>query len=416
MGAATPRPQPGNPRPRLFRLTEDGAVINRFGFNNEGMEVIGARLAKARRHVPVGLNLGANKDSADRASDFAKVLDCCGPHVDFVTVNVSSPNTEKLRDLQGKAALSGLLANVLEHRAALARQIPVFLKIAPDLNGEEIADVAEVALSLKIDAIIATNTSSIALEKIAEGMRDTSRLIGLHFFNPVAQLPLVEVIRSGYNLDADVAKGASFALAIGKSPVLVKSAPGFLVNRVLAPYMMEAMRRHEEGMERERIDDAAKAFGMPVGPLELADQVGLDICKHVAEIIGLAKGEMAASKLARLVAEGKLGKKTGEGFYKWVDGRPQKNSVAMPSDLQPLWMRMTLPAVNEAVACVREGIVADADLCDAGVIFGTGFAPQRGGPINHLKNFGKDKLLAELKALESKHGARFKADAGWANF
>ncbi len=159
VGAATPRPQPGNPRPRLFRLTEDGAVINRFGFNNEGMEVIGARLAKARRHVPVGLNLGANKDSADRASDFAKALDCCGPHVDFVTVNVSSPNTEKLRDLQGKAALSGLLANVLEHRAALARQIPVFLKIAPDLNGEEIADVAEVALSLKIDAIIATNTT-----------------------------------------------------------------------------------------------------------------------------------------------------------------------------------------------------------------------------------------------------------------
>lgn len=159
VGAATPRPQPGNPRPRLFRLTEDGAVINRFGFNNEGMEVIGARLAKARRHVPVGLNLGANKDSADRAGDFAKVLDCCGPHVDFLTVNVSSPNTEKLRDLQGKAALSGLLANVLEHRAALARPIPVFLKIAPDLNTDEIADVAEVALTLKIDGIIATNTT-----------------------------------------------------------------------------------------------------------------------------------------------------------------------------------------------------------------------------------------------------------------
>jgi len=159
VGAATPRPQPGNPRPRLFRLTEDRAVINRFGFNNEGMDVIGARLAKARRHVPVGLNLGANKDSADRAGDFAKVLDCCGAHVDFVTVNVSSPNTEKLRDLQGKAALSGLLSNVLAHRDALKKPIPVFLKIAPDLSPDEIADVAEVALALKIDAIIATNTT-----------------------------------------------------------------------------------------------------------------------------------------------------------------------------------------------------------------------------------------------------------------
>ncbi len=159
VGAATPRPQPGNPMPRLFRLTEDRAVINRFGFNNEGAAVIAERLAAAPRNVPVGLNLGANKDSADRAADFSMVLAVAGPHVDFATVNVSSPNTEKLRDLQGKAALSALLTSVLETRDGLPRRIPVFLKIAPDLTEAELADVAEVALTSGIDAVIATNTT-----------------------------------------------------------------------------------------------------------------------------------------------------------------------------------------------------------------------------------------------------------------
>lgn len=160
VGAATPRPQPGNPKPRLFRLTEDRAAINRFGFNNDGMEAISTRLAARRRGaVPVGLNLGANKDSSDRAADFARVLATCGPHVDFATVNVSSPNTEKLRDLQGRAALSALLAGVMETRAKLARPIPVFLKIAPDLTQDDLAEIAEVALTAGISGIIATNTT-----------------------------------------------------------------------------------------------------------------------------------------------------------------------------------------------------------------------------------------------------------------
>lgn len=160
VGAATPRPQPGNPKPRLWRLTEDRAAINRFGFNNEGMEAIAARLAARRPGpVPVGLNLGANKDSADRAADFARVLAACGPHADFATVNVSSPNTEKLRDLQGRAALSALLAGVMEVRAGLARPIPVFLKIAPDLTLDELAEIAEVALASGLSGIIATNTT-----------------------------------------------------------------------------------------------------------------------------------------------------------------------------------------------------------------------------------------------------------------
>ncbi len=157
--AATPRPQPGNPKPRLFRLTEDRAAINRFGFNNDGMEAIGARLALRPRDAVIGLNLGANKDSTNRAEDFAAVLRHCGAHLDFATVNVSSPNTEKLRDLQGKAALSALLAGVMAARSALPRPIPVFLKIAPDLSPQELADVADVALTSGINGVIATNTT-----------------------------------------------------------------------------------------------------------------------------------------------------------------------------------------------------------------------------------------------------------------
>ena len=159
VGAATPRPQPGNPKPRLFRLTQDQAAINRFGFNNQGMEAIGARLGARPKTGIVGLNLGANKDSSDRAADFARVLAHCGPHLDFATVNVSSPNTEKLRDLQGKAALGALLNGVLETNAALATPIPIFLKIAPDLDLDEIADIADVARETGINGIIATNTT-----------------------------------------------------------------------------------------------------------------------------------------------------------------------------------------------------------------------------------------------------------------
>lgn len=170
VGGATPRPQPGNPRPRLFRLTEDRAVINRFGFNNDGMEAIVARLRDRPRDAIIGLNLGANKDSENRAADFATVLASCGAHVDFATVNVSSPNTEKLRDLQGKDALSALLAGVMETRKALDRRVPIFLKIAPDLSEAEIADVAEVALGSGIDGLIATNTT---LDR--DGLRSSHR-------------------------------------------------------------------------------------------------------------------------------------------------------------------------------------------------------------------------------------------------
>jgi len=176
VGAATPRPQPGNPRPRLFRLTGDQAIINRFGFNNDGMEAICARLKTAPRDVPVGLNLGANKDSDDRAEDYARVMGHCGPHIDFATVNVSSPNTEKLRDLQGAEALTALLAGVMEARDWLGRPVPVFLKIAPDLDDAALQEVAQVALSSGLDGIIATNTT---LERTGLGSPHATEAGGL---------------------------------------------------------------------------------------------------------------------------------------------------------------------------------------------------------------------------------------------
>ena len=272
---------------------------------------------------------------------------------------------------------------------------------------------AQIEPQLKVSAILATNTSSIPLQELSRGLARPERLVGIHFFNPVAQMMLVEIVE-GPQTSAEVMKAAqAFVKKIDKLPLPVKSAPGFLVNRILTPYMTEAQVMLEEGIPMEVIDAAAKEFGMPMGPIELADTVGLDVGLAVGK--ELAKpGGPAPQKIQELVAAKKLGKKTGEGFYKWADGKPQKANGSGSVDLAPLWMRMTLPAVNEAVACVREGIVADADLCDAGVIFGTGFAPHRGGPINYLRAAGKEKLLAEMKALETKHGGRFAADPGWA--
>ena len=232
---------------------------------------------------------------------------------------------------------------------------------------------------LKPTAILATNTSSIELERIAEGLQAPRRLIGLHFFNPVAQLPLVEVIRSTYNTDAEIAVGAAFALAIGKSPVVVKSAPGFLVNRVLMPYMLGAVERVEKGESKELLDAAAVAFGMPMGPIELMDTVGLDVGKSVALELGHAVP--ADSKFATLVGEKKLGRKTGRGFYAWEKGKAVKGPVPEHADLAGLGRELVKPLVDATETVVANKVVANADLADIGVILGTGFAPFLGGPL-----------------------------------
>jgi 3-hydroxyacyl-CoA dehydrogenase/enoyl-CoA hydratase/3-hydroxybutyryl-CoA epimerase len=238
---------------------------------------------------------------------------------------------------------------------------------------------ASLEAKAKPSAILATNTSSIPLETIAAALRDPARLIGLHFFNPVARMMLVEVV-AGRDSDArELARGAAFVRAIDKLPLPVRSAPGFLVNRVLAPYLMSAMRAVDEGIAPEAVDEAAVAFGMPMGPIELADTVGLDICLAVGRMLD-GEGE-APRRLASLVEGGHLGKKTGRGFYTWADGRARKNaSVTVPDGLGA---RLVDPLVAEATRALDEGIVSDADLVDAGAIFGAGFAPFRGGPLHY---------------------------------
>ena len=240
---------------------------------------------------------------------------------------------------------------------------------------------ADLETKMKPGAVMATNTSSLMIEDIAQPLKDPGRLVGIHFFSPVPQMPLVEVVRGKQSRDEDIQKAASFVTAIGKFPLIAKSVPGFLVNRLLAPYMMAAMARLEKGEEKEKIDEAARLFGMPMGPIELADNVGLDVCAHVGKILGLSP---EGSRLEALVQSGRLGKKTGEGFYKWKDGRAEKGEKTYDKrELEALGKELVEPLINEAQRALDERVVETADLVDAGVIFGTGFAPFRGGPLHY---------------------------------
>ncbi len=242
----------------------------------------------------------------------------------------------------------------------------------------------ELEEKLKSGAVLATNTSSLRLEDIARSLKDPGRLVGLHFFNPVALLPLVEVVRGEQSREEDVRKACAFVAAIKKLPLIVKSCPGFLVNRVLAPYMAAAVRAYEEGEPRDKIDQSALKFGMPMGPLELMDMVGLDIAAKVGEELGPA--EKRETHLGRLVKQGKLGKKAGEGFYLWEKGKPQRGSVSFDADeLERLGQKLVAPLLEECDRALADGIVASADHVDAGVIFGTGFAPFRGGPLHYRR-------------------------------
>jgi 3-hydroxyacyl-CoA dehydrogenase/enoyl-CoA hydratase/3-hydroxybutyryl-CoA epimerase len=269
---------------------------------------------------------------------------------------------------------------------------------------------------MRKDALLATNTSSIKLETLRTALAAPQRLIGVHFFNPVPLMPLVEVIRTA---DADatmVDKALAFCRHIDKLAVPCKSAPGFLVNRILMPYLMEAVVLHQEGLALEAIDKAATDFGMPMGPIELADTVGLDVCLHVGKILAADFDIPVPADLAAIVERKTLGKKTGQGFYRWVEGKPIKDRGRAAGASATVTDRLVFPMLNEAVACLREGIVADADQLDAGVIFGTGFAPFRGGPINYIRAGGPEgiaRMRARMGALHQEFGDRFRPDAGW---
>jgi 3-hydroxyacyl-CoA dehydrogenase / enoyl-CoA hydratase / 3-hydroxybutyryl-CoA epimerase len=256
---------------------------------------------------------------------------------------------------------------------AIVEKLEVKQKLFQELEGQ-----------IRPGAVLATNTSSLRLEDIAKPLADPGRLVGLHFFNPVAQLPLVEVVHGEGTREEEVRKACTFVAAINKLPLVVKSCPGFLVNRVLAPYLMEAVRRYQLGEPREKIDQAALKFGMPMGPLELMDLVGLDIANHVGEELRLAPG--TDNVLASLVRLGKLGKKTGEGFYVWEKGKPKREEVSYdPAELERLGRELVKPMLDETERALENNIVANADHVDAGVIFGTGFAPFRGGPVHYRR-------------------------------
>ena len=308
-------------------------------------------------------------------------------------------------------------------QAAMDRLIP-----DPDGNGIQHADVIIEAVfenlavkqnifkmveeKAKPNALIATNTSSIPLDEISLVMKNPERLVGIHFFNPVAKMELVEVVSSNKTTKEISHNACAFVNQIGRLPLPVSSSPGFLVNRVLMPYLMECVQLLNEGFKAEIIDNAALSFGMMMGPVELADTVGMDVCLAVAENLTSHFGGQVPEKLREMVKEQKLGRKTGEGFYRYKNGKAIKEKVVNSTSLNEIQNRLILRMVNEAAACLREDVVAEGDLLDAGMIFGTGFAPFRGGPMHYAKQFGHDKLNELFSQLETQYGDRFKADIG----
>ena len=271
------------------------------------------------------------------------------------------------------------------------------------------------AKNMKPDALLATNTSSIRLEELRTVLDKPEKFIGIHFFNPVALMPLVEVIRCSDTDQESLDQGFSFVKGIGKFPLECLSFPGFVVNRILAPYMAEAMYLAESGVPLVAIDKAAEKFGMPMGPVELIDSVGIDVALHVSKVLGAASNRPIPAALEEMVEKGHLGRKSGRGFYEWKDGKAIKPAAQSSNVADDLEDRLILPMVNEAIACLADGVVSDSDLLDAGVIFGTGFAPFRGGPVNYARERGLDAVKSRLEELASAHGDRFTPNPGWSD-
>ncbi|WP_298135166.1 3-hydroxyacyl-CoA dehydrogenase NAD-binding domain-containing protein [Acidiferrobacter sp.] len=319
----------------------------------------------------------------------------------------------------------GLLAERLKGRAAEAARD----RLMPDMRGAALpkADLvieaiienreAKHALFAQIEArvpdrtIIATNTSSIPLDDLAAGLSAPGRLVGLHFFNPVSKMPLIEVIGGMATTPTALAAMRSLAVALDRLPVDVKSSPGFLVNRVLMPYLLEAVVLAEEGVALADIDAAAVDFGMPMGPIALADTVGLDICLAVAQTLSAPLGLQVPDLLARKVEAGLLGKKSGRGFYHYP--RPRTFVRARPPTDPAIGERLIMRLVNEAGRCLRHGIVAGPDMVDIGLVYGTGFAPFRGGPLGYAEALGAGEIASRLTELAERYGPRFAPDPVW---
>jgi 3-hydroxyacyl-CoA dehydrogenase/enoyl-CoA hydratase/3-hydroxybutyryl-CoA epimerase len=319
---------------------------------------------------------------------------------------------KKLKDESKRAAVSARLKGDLAGEGAAQADLVIEAIIEKPEAKRDLYTAVEPRM--KPDALLTTNTSSIPLTELREHIARPAQFAGLHYFNPVALMPLVEIIRHDAMAPETERRLAAFCKAIDKLPVPVAGTPGFLVNRVLFPYMLEAATAFAEGIPGAAIDKAAVKFGMPMGPIELIDTVGLDVAAGVGAELAPFLGLPIPASLATPPEAGKRGKKDGQGLYKWVDGRAQKPELPKdykaPDDLED---RLILPLLNEAVACLYDGVVTDGDLLDAGVIFGTGFAPFRGGPIHYIRETGAGVLLEKLKALQSRHGERFAPRPGW---
>ena len=322
--------------------------------------------------------------------------------------------TKKVKDETKRAAVAARLKGDLAGDGAMQADLVIEAIIEKPEAKRDLYTTVEPRM--KPGALLTTNTSSIPLTELREHIARPAQFAGLHYFNPVALMPLVEIIRHDAMAPETEQRLAAFCKAIDKLPVPVAGTPGFLVNRVLFPYMLEAATAYAEGIPGAAIDRAAVKFGMPMGPIELIDTVGLDVAAGVGAELAPFLGLPIPASLSAPPEAGKRGKKDGQGLYKWVDGRAQKPELPKdykaPDDLED---RLILPLLNEAVACLHDGVVSDADLLDAGVIFGTGFAPFRGGPIQHIRETGVAVLLEKLKALQAKHGERFAPRNGWSN-
>jgi len=395
-------------------LTDTSRNLVRVFLLQDKLKALGGKSRHSFKHVHV---VGAGVMGGDIAAWCAlrgmtvTLQDREPKYIAPVIKRASKLYRKKLRDPRRvQAALDRLMPDV-EGRGA-ARADVVIEAIFEDADAKK-ALFRQLEPQMKPDAVLATNTSSIRLEDLQDALDKPGRLIGLHFFNPVAMMPLVEVIHTPDTPQAEIDKGIAFARKIDKLPLPCLSSPGFVVNRVLMPYMMEALLAAEDGVPMALIDDAAKRFGMPMGPVELADTVGLDVALHVAKILGAAYGVPVPDRLMEMVEKKRLGRKTGRGFYDWKDGKPVKPSAKDAKAPQDLADRLLLPMVNEAVAVWRDGVVTDLDLLDAGVIFGTGFAPFRGGPIHFARARGVADVVDSLKRLEERYGERFAPDTGW---
>lgn len=320
--------------------------------------------------------------------------------------------SKKVRDAEDRKATAARL-NADVKGLGVADADLIIEAIFEDLDAKQEL-YKKIESSMKPGAILATNTSSIRLEELRTVLHQPERFIGLHFFNPVAMLPLVEVIKCEDTAQEVLDVGFAFVKAISKFPLECTSSPGFVVNRLLAPYMAEAMHIAEAGVPLAEIDKLAEDFGMPMGPVELVDSIGIDVALNVSKVLGAAFNRPIPERLISMVENDQLGRKSGQGFYRWEDGKAVKDDdageAALPDDLQD---RLMLPMINEAVACLHEGVVSDADLLDAGVIFGTGFAPFRGGPLHYARNRGTAEVQATLSELAAKYGERFRPHEGW---